>query len=282
MQNEGVIRAEANQESVTFRRPQSVMLSFLGQYLRDSSSAICSGSIIAIFARLGISEDAVRSTLTRMVRRELLIRHKRGRKMYFGVTERGERILNDGYNRVWESGAVNWDWDETWTLVGFSLPNDCRRERHDLRSSLIWAGFGLLQPGLWVAPGKVQVADMVADLGLSDFVTVMIARPDTPTDSAEIVNRAFNLDTIATGYHNFLNNWDSPNPWHDWPDDLARQLIIHTDWLQLVRQNPRLPAAYLPADWPAFRAEHVFQTLAKKFELEAESIAASLFDLIEV
>ncbi len=282
MQNEGVIRVEANQESVTFRRPQSVMLSFLGQYLRDSSSAICSGSIIAIFARLGISEDAVRSTLTRMVRRELLIRHKRGRKMYFGVTERGERILNDGYNRVWESGAVNWDWDETWTLVGFSLPNDCRRERHDLRSSLIWAGFGLLQPGLWVAPGKVQVADMVADLGLSDFVTVMIARPDTPTDSAEIVNRAFNLDTIATGYHNFLNNWDSPNPWHDWPDDLARQLIIHTDWLQLVRQNPRLPAAYLPADWPAFRAEHVFQTLAKKFELEAESIAASLFDLIEV
>ncbi len=202
--------------------------------------------------------------------------------MYFGVTERGERILNDGYNRVWESGAVNWDWDETWTLVGFSLPNDCRRERHDLRSSLIWAGFGLLQPGLWVAPGKVQVADMVADLGLSDFVTVMIARPDTPTDSAEIVNRAFNLDTIATGYHNFLNNWDSPNPWHDWPDDLARQLIIHTDWLQLVRQNPRLPAAYLPADWPAFRAEHVFQTLAKKFELEGESIAASLFDLIEL
>ncbi len=276
------MKDETNHESVAFRRPQSVMLSFLGLYLRDSSSAICSRSIIDIFGRLGISEDAVRSTLARMVRRELLMRHKRGRKMYFGVTERGERILVDGYNRVWETGAVNRDWDETWTVVGFSLPNDCRSERHDLRSSLIWAGFGLLQPGLWIAPGKVHVAEMVAELGLSEFVTVMFARPEAPTDAAEIVNRAFDLDTIATSYHNFLKNWDSSNPWLDWPDDLARQLLIHTEWLQLVRQNPRLPADYLPADWPAFRAEHVFQSLAQKFALEAESIAASLFDLIEL
>ncbi|TAN22372.1 MAG: PaaX family transcriptional regulator [Actinomycetota bacterium] len=256
------------------------MLSFLGLYLRGRSSAICSGSIIDIFARVGISEDAVRSTLSRMVGRGLLMRHKRGRKMYFGVTERGERILTDGFNRIWESGAVNRDWDETWTLVGFSLPNDCRRERHDLRSRLTWAGFGLLQPGLWIAPGKIQAADIVADLGLSEFVTVMVAKPETPTDSAEIVHRAFNLDTIALSYHTFLNNWDSSMPWSDWPDDLARQMILHTDWLQLVRRNPRLPADYLPKDWPAFRAEHVFHALAQKFEPEAESVAASLFDLI--
>ena len=34
----------------------------------------------------------------------------------------------------------------------------------------------------------------------------------------------------------------------DAPDDLARQLLLHTEWLQLVRQDPRLPAEHLPED----------------------------------
>ncbi|MDA8272000.1 MAG: PaaX family transcriptional regulator [Actinomycetota bacterium] len=282
MENVELTSAGSNPESIALRRPQSVMFSFLGIYLRGQSSAIYSGSVIDVFARMNISVDAVRSTLTRMVKRDLLNRHRHGRKMYFSVTDRGEKILNDGYARVWESGAVNRNWDGQWTVVAFSLPNDCRQERHDLRSRLIWRGFGLLQPGLWVAPGQVEVSDMIDEVGLAEYMSVMTARPATPTESSELVVRAFDLSSIANSYDRFLEGWDSSNPWLEWPDDLARQLILHTDWLQLVRQNPRLPADYLPTNWPAFRAEYIFQSLAQKFEPEAETIAASLFDMIEV
>ena len=256
------------------------MLTFFGRFLGDRPLAVSSAGIIDVLARVGISEDAVRSTLARMVRRELLVRHKRGRQMYFAVTEHGKRILIDGKNRMSKSVSFDTDWDETWTIVSFSLPNDWRHQRQDLRSQLTWAGFGLLQPGLWIAPGKVTVAEFLSELGLLNFVTVMVGKPETPTDGAEIVNKAFQLDAIASSYRNFLADWDSQKPWNEWPDDLARQLILHTDWLQLVRRNSRLPAIYLPKDWPAFRAEEVFHALSNKFQAQAEAIVNPLLEVI--
>ncbi|ADG88323.1 MAG: PaaX family transcriptional regulator [Thermobispora bispora] len=258
------------------------MFSFLGIYVLGRPVAIYSGSIIDVFARLGVSEEAVRSTLARMVKRGLLERHRRGRKMYFGLTPRASAILEDGRRRVWETGAVNRDWDGTWTIVGFSLPDSRRSTRHDLRSRLIWAGFGLLQNGVWIAPGVKDVAQILEPLDLGDHVTVLTARAAKPTESADLVRKAFDTDQIAARYRAFLNRWDTSDPLPSAPDDLARQLLLHTDWLQLVRQDPHLPAEHLPADWPAIRAERVFQTLARAYEPRAGVIARTVLDELAV
>ncbi|MEV2272727.1 PaaX family transcriptional regulator [Nonomuraea africana] len=259
-------------------RPQSLMFSFLGIYVLGRDTAVYSGSVIDVFARLGLSEEAVRSTLTRMVKRGLLVRRRQGRKMYFGLTEHAAEVLEDGRRRVWETGAVNHDWDGTWTLVGFSLPDSRRSTRHDLRSQLLWAGFGLLQSGLWVAPGTKDVTAMLAQLDLGDHVTVLSARALSPTESADLVRKAFDTEQIAERYQVFLDRWDTPRPLPAAADDLARQLLLHHDWLQLVRQDPHLPAEHLPADWPAIRAEHVFHTLAKKYEDGAAQLADTVLD----
>ncbi|MEV0972917.1 PaaX family transcriptional regulator [Microtetraspora glauca] len=259
-------------------RPQSLMFSFLGIYVLGRDTAVYSGSVIDVFARLGLSEEAVRSTLTRMVKRNLLARHRQGRKMYFGLTGHATQVLEDGRRRVWETGAVNRDWDGTWTLVGFSLPDSRRSTRHDLRSQLIWAGFGLLQSGLWVAPGVKDVTGILAPLELGDHVTVLTARAFKPTESADIVRKAFDTEEIAGRYHAFLDRWDTRHPLPSAPDDLARQLLLHTDWLQLVRQDPHLPAEHLPGDWPAIRAEQVFQSLARSYEPRAKKLADMVLD----
>ncbi|MFD3582271.1 hypothetical protein [Streptomyces sp. NPDC058683] len=104
-----------------------------------------------VFARLGVSEDAVRSALSRMAGRDLLTRHRRGRKAYFGLTEHAVRVLRDGRRRIRDAGAGNRDWDGTWTVVAFSLPDDRGDARHDLCSRLSGAGFASLQRGLWIA-----------------------------------------------------------------------------------------------------------------------------------
>src|SRR5882757_8425987 len=92
---------------------QSLMLSFLGIYVLDRNTAIYSGSVIDVFARVGVSEEAVRSTLTRMAARGLLARHRQGRRVYFGLTPRATGVLADGARRIWQTGAVNRDWDGT-------------------------------------------------------------------------------------------------------------------------------------------------------------------------
>ncbi|WP_231618968.1 PaaX family transcriptional regulator [Nonomuraea sp. SBT364] len=258
-------------------RPQSLMFSFLGIHVLGRRIAVYSGSVIDVFARLGVTEEAARSTLTRMVNRGLLARHRRGRKTYFGLTGKATAVLEDGRRRIWETGAVNRDWDGTWTLVGFSLPDSHRSTRHDLRSRLIWAGFGLLQSGLWIAPGAKDVTGTVTELGLREHVTVLAARALKPTESADLV-RAFDTRQIAERYHAFLERWGDAGARLALPDDLARQLLLHTDWLQLVRQDPHLPAEHLPADWPAIRAEQTFHDLARAYEEPAHALATALLD----
>ncbi|MCP2360187.1 phenylacetic acid degradation operon negative regulatory protein [Nonomuraea thailandensis] len=259
-------------------RPQSLMFSFLGVHVLGRDVAVYSGSVIDVFARLGVTEEAVRSTLTRMVKRGLLARHRSGRKTYFGLTAHATAVLEDGRRRMWETGAVNRDWDGAWTLVGFSMPDDRRATRHDLRSQLIWAGFGLLQSGMWIAPGVKDVRAIVTGLGLRDHVTVLTASAAEPTESADLVRKAFDTEQIAARYHAFLDRWDTPGPQAALPDDLARQLLLHTDWLQLVRQDPHLPAEHLPPDWPAIRAEQVTRTLARAYEEPARELAAKVLD----
>ncbi|MEU7745107.1 PaaX family transcriptional regulator C-terminal domain-containing protein [Nonomuraea sp. NPDC049158] len=259
-------------------RPQSLMFSFLGVYVLGRDTAVYSGSVIDVFARLGVTEEAVRSTLTRMVKRGLLARHRQGRRMYFGLTEHAAEVLDDGRRRVWETGAVNRDWDGAWTLVGFSIPDSLRSTRHDLRSQLIWAGFGLLQSGLWIAPGAKDVAGILAPLELGDHITVLTARAFEPTETADLVRKAFSTERIAARYRAFLDRWDTPRPLPFAADDLARQLLLHTDWLQLVRQDPHLPAEHLPADWPAIRAEQVFRALARDYAPSARALADTVLD----
>ncbi len=259
-------------------RPQSLIFSFLGVYALDRGTAISSGSVIEVFARLGVSEEAVRSTLARMVKRNLLVRHRLGRKVYLGLTPHAETVLRDGRRRVWETGAVNRDWDGTWTVVGFSLPDSRRSTRHDLRSRLIWAGFGPLQSGLWITPGTKDVTGVFDGLDVDDHVTVLTARAYTPTEAADLVAKAFDIEQIARRYRAFLARWDVPHPLPDAPDALVRQLLLHTDWLQLVRQDPHLPAEHLPDDWPAIRAEQVFHARAEEYVRPARLVADGVLD----
>jgi phenylacetic acid degradation operon negative regulatory protein len=135
------------------------------------------------------------------------------------------------------------------------MPDTRRSDRHDLRSQLIWAGFGLLQNGLWIAAGGKDAAAIVESLGLTENVTVFTAQHAKPTESADLVHKAFDTDAIATRYNDFLARWATRKPLPALADDLARQLILHTDWLELVRQDPHLPAEHLAEDWPAIRAE---------------------------
>ena len=269
------------------------MLSFLGIHALGRDVAVSASSLIEVFGQAGITEDAVRSALTRMVKRGLLERHRRGRKTYFGPTARAARVLRDGHDRVWHTGAVNRDWDGTWTLVGFSLPEARRSERHDLRSRLVWSGFGPLQSGLWVAPGAVDVAAVVAGLGLDSCLRVFQgATVVAPTEARTVLRSAFDIDSIGKGYEAFLSRWSGGagagagagvrarggggtgagagagagvGMGADAADDagaLVRQLLLHTDWLDQIRQDPHLPAEHLPEDWPAADAEALFRELA--------------------
>ncbi|MEV4581731.1 PaaX family transcriptional regulator C-terminal domain-containing protein [Nonomuraea jabiensis] len=259
-------------------RPQSVILTFLGDHVYGRGICVSSGSFIEAFAKVGISEEATRSTLTRMVSRGLLRRQRSGRRMYFGLTPTSTEVLKDGERRIWHSGVVNDADEDRWTLIGFSLPESWQRQRHELRSRLVWAGFGPLQNGLWIAPGDVDAAHVIDDLGAN--VKVFSAEPRHPTDMQALVGDAYDLSGLGERYRGFLRRWDRADPAPDAPDDLARSLTLLTGWLEIIRADPRLPLRYLPHDWPAEKAQRVCHTLHERFRPEAGRIAERLLDVV--
>jgi phenylacetic acid degradation operon negative regulatory protein len=263
-------------------RPQSLMLTLLGIYVMGHGTAVFSGSFIDVFGRVGVSQQATRSTLTRMVQRDLLRRHRRGRRMYFGLTPRCDAVLREGHQRVWRAGVGNREWDGTWTMLGFSLPEQWRSQRHHLRSRLVWGGFGPLQSGVWISPSRVDVPALVEGLDLDRHLRVLVGHPGPPTQDGELIRSAFDIPGLAARYQAFLDRWDRPQPLPDAADDLARQLLLHAEWLQLIRKDPRLPAEHLPAGWPAIEAERLFELLAAAYGGPANAIARASLETIEV
>ncbi|MFJ9538535.1 PaaX family transcriptional regulator C-terminal domain-containing protein [Streptomyces sp. NPDC101225] len=264
-------------------RPQSLLLTFLGDQVLGRDVCVYSGSVIDVFERAGVGEQATRSTLTRMVNRGLLRRQREGRRMYFGLTEHARAVLRDGERRIWHTGAVNRDWDGTWTLLGFSLPESWQRQRHDLRSKLTWSGFGPLFSGLWIAPGEVDVAELVAELGLSAHVKVFRAHADVGMDIGAMIEETWQLPELASRYEEFAQRWqgrESPQPEPE--DALVLRLRLQTEWLRIIRGDPRLPVKHLPDDWPAERAEKTFRTVHDGLTPLAREAARRLLDLVPV
>jgi phenylacetic acid degradation operon negative regulatory protein len=259
-------------------RPQTLLIAFLGGHVLDRGIHVATASVLDVLERAGVSEHATRSTLSRMARRGLLHRVRRGRHVYVGLTERSRAILHDGERRIWRAGAVNRQWDGTWTLLGFSMPESWQRQRHALRSRLLWAGFGSLQGGLWIAPGQVDTIPLLEGLGADGHIKVFQARTLAPTEVAEIVREAWDVDGLAEHYRAFLTRWQDPAAQAS--DRLARDLLLESDWLQTIRNDPRLPREHLPADWPAEPAQELFYALSAELKPAARTTAAGLLDTI--
>lgn len=261
-----IAEGEVADGPVSAVRPQAVLLTFCAQFLLDRPAPLFTGSFVEAVTRAGIGEHAVRTTVTRMCQRGLLDRRRAGPKVYLSLAPGTAQLLHDAEARVWLQGAVNRSWSGEWTLLSFSLPESRRAERHQLRKRLGWEGFGLLHSGLWIAPPAADVPKVLAGLAVDDDVRVFRATALAPTDVRRLVTDAWDLEALAAGYTGFLERWAGPAPRSDLGDDLARFLLLLTEWLLLVRIDPHLPEELLPPGWPAVAAERLVHRLRAEYE----------------
>ena len=262
-------------------RPQLVAFTLLAEQVLPRDVAVFSGSFIHVFARVGIGEHATRATLARMVQRDLLVRHRRGRRVYLSMTPRCRAILADGHRRIWELGAVNESRHADWTILAFSLPESWQRERHGLRRRLSWAGFGPLYNGVWIAPSEpTAVGPLVEELGLDAHVHVFRVAADPVTDLREIAREAYDLDALAAAYRDFIGRWGDRPLDRPADDPLALTLRLSTEWLRVLRDDPRIPIDLLPPGWPAVPAQQLFRALHASNAGAASKVAAQILDTI--
>jgi phenylacetic acid degradation operon negative regulatory protein len=240
-------------------RPQSLLLNFFGAVVLDAElPPLPSVTLLDLLADLGITEAASRATLKRMTQRGLLSRGQVGRTAEYSLTPLIEDVLRQARERVASAGPFEHP-DGEWTLLSYSVPESRRDLRHRVRSRLTWAGFGGLRDGLWIAPGTVDVADVLGRSDLADaagLADAFAARALPGTDIDRLVHRAWDVPAVRAAHVSFIETWNRPPRVSG---SMAQLTLLGTDWIALLRADPGLPAIHLGRDWPAAASTAVYR-----------------------
>ncbi|MFI5896091.1 PaaX family transcriptional regulator C-terminal domain-containing protein [Actinoplanes sp. NPDC051513] len=244
--------------------PQGLTVTLLADYTLRSRAWLPSGAIVALLAEAGVSEAGARTAISRLARRGVLEGHRRGRRSSYRLTPAAAAFLVVGGSAI-VSPAGTRPWDEQWTLIAFSLPQEEGTLRRGLRSQLRWMGYAPLYDGLWISPHDVseKTKSRLAELTLGTL-TVFRAR-HVELDAAIRRNPLDAWDTadIARQYESFIRRWTATLP-----RAVAGQIIgadavrARTEVMDTYRRlpilDPQLPARLLPPGWLREPARNLF------------------------
>jgi phenylacetic acid degradation operon negative regulatory protein len=257
-------------------QPRSLIVTIYGLYARDRRGWISVSTLIRLLAELGIDEPAVRSSVSRLKRRGLLVSERLGGAAGYALSDSARAILDEGDRRIFERpGAMP---GEDWLLVVFSVPESERSSRHMLRSRLAWLGFGTVTAGVWIAPGHLEneTRDVLLRYGLDTYVDLFRSEYLAFGDVGDMVRRAWNLQDLQNTYDEFiavytpvLADWRRRRS--DVEGEAFRDYVSAlTAWRRLPFLDPGLPNDVLPADWPGIRAADLFFALRERLADSAQ------------
>jgi phenylacetic acid degradation operon negative regulatory protein len=255
-------------------RSRSVLLDVYGAFVRDLGGWIAVADLVRLLAAVGVEEQAVRLAVSRFSRNGLLARRKVQGRVGYELTGRAGQLLAEGDQRIY-SILQPARLDEGWALASFSVPEEIRELRHQLRSRLAWLGFGSLGGGLWIAPARVmhQARELVEQLGLEAYVDLFRAHYEAFADTSSLVARCWDVDRMRAAYRAYIDEFGPVLDAHRGSDpqqDPARAFAdfvagLH-EWRKLPYVDPGLPTELLPEDWEGTEAATLFQRLREVLE----------------
>ncbi|MDO0925271.1 PaaX family transcriptional regulator C-terminal domain-containing protein [Streptomyces sp. TG1A-8] len=247
--------------------PRSLIVTLYGAYGRFVPGPVPVAELIRLLAAVGVDAPSVRSSVSRLKRRGLLLpaRTRQGSAGYEPSPE-ARRLMEDAEHRLRAAAAPG---DGGWVLAVFSVPESQRQKRHVLRSRLAGLGFGTAAPGVWVAPARLyeETRHTLCRLRLDPYVDFFRGEHLGFAPTPEAVARWWDLAALAKEHERFL---DAHAPvLHAWeqradtpPEEAYRDYLLALDsWRHLPYTDPGLPPRLLPADWPGVRSAEVFRRL---------------------
>lgn len=253
-------------------QPRALILDIYGAYARRQGNWFAVAHLVSLLADLGVDEAAVRSAVSRMKRRGLLAHSRQHGLTGYALTDTALAVLAEGDARIF-SNAEPASVDDPWTLAVFSVPERERARRHVLRSQLSRLGFGTLAPGAWIAPGRLlpETEAVLRRHGLTGYIDLFEGRYRNFSAAREMVERAWDLDALASRYKRFLAGAEPVL--HRWRrrqgsdrDAFVDYVSVLDQWRRLPFLDPGLPDEVLPAGWEGTRARGLFLELVDRVD----------------
>jgi phenylacetic acid degradation operon negative regulatory protein len=257
-------------------QPRALIVTIYGLYARQVGGWLSVSSLVKLMACVGVDESAVRSSISRLKRRGLLLAEERGGSAGYALSERAGLVLREGDRRIFERPRDGGDDD--WVLAVFSVPESERAKRHQLRRTLSWLGFGTVASGVWIAPAHLgpEAADALQRGELSKYVDLFRGEYLAFRPEREQVARWWDLDELERMYEDFVAGYKPVlTRWRRRRRDddavaFADYVQVVTHWRRLPFLDPGLAPDLLPADWRGTRAADIFFELNRRLAPAAQ------------
>jgi phenylacetic acid degradation operon negative regulatory protein len=269
-------------------KPKSALLTLYGDYgLRKGRGEIGIGSLIELLGNFGLSEQAIRCSVSRMCRADILkVRHDNN-KSYYSLTGAGTGLLETGEQRIFDHKTRHWDGN--WSVVTYSIPEEKREIRNEFRQELGWLGYGALCDATWVSPNNRadEVEKIVVRLKIKDNVQVFLAKHLGLTDAHGIVARCWDLDRLQQKYADFIEKYRPKSD--DFQNRVQNGVLIKpsecfVERFELIHQyrrfpflDPDLPSELLPDNWLRSEAADLFNKYYSLLTEKANEYFDSVF-----
>jgi len=264
--------------------PYTFILSLYGQYVLPRGEEIWIGSIIRALGALDFSAGAVRTLVSRMQRGGYLQSERVGRRSFYRLTDLGLKEVGWGSKRAFT--PPDDEWDRQWTIVAYSVPEKHRKRRDALRQSLNGLGFGPLAPGTFLSPHPLppEAEGKWRKYEVWEYLEVFRAQHLGPSNTLALVSRAWpqlpelkdRYQSYIAGYEPILGRFEAG----DLDDEscFAARLRSLADFIAITLQDPNLPPALLPADWPRPVAKLLFKELQQALTEPAASFFGTIYE----
>jgi len=258
-------------------RTQFIIFNLFGDYVNPRRASVWTSGIVEVLGMLDVSERATRSTLSRMKAKGWLAAHKSGRRSMYQLTSRGRTLLDEGTRRIF--GPAPTEWDGCWHIIVYSLPQQLRARRHDLRTRLSWIGYGMLEPGTMIAaiPRTSEVKTLVDELEVQQYVHFFTRAHLESSGTLAIVARCWDLEKMNRRYSHFVRRFQSEyealltkqkNETCMAPDEsFANRFWLTYEFSSFPRHDPNLPPELLPDNWCGREAAellHAYRALLRE------------------
>jgi phenylacetic acid degradation operon negative regulatory protein len=257
--------------------PRHLILTLFGLYAREEGNWLSVASLVTLMADVGADPAAVRSSVSRLKKRGVLVAEPRDGQAGYAVSPGTLEVLREGDRRIWQPRAVEGD---GWLVVLFSVPESMRDRRHSLRSLLARLGFGSAAPGAWVAPATLydETVRALTREDLLDYTEFFRGEHLGAVPLADRVAEWWDLDALAAAHREFTADWGTAARRRTWSDADAFTAYVPmlTAWRRLPYLDPGLPLATLPDRWPGAEAEDLFRQLDARLGEHAHRHAGSV------
>ncbi len=242
--------------------PRQLIVTVFGLYARAEQNWLPVSAVVRLMAELGVEGQAVRSSISRLKRRDALRSRTAAGVAGYALSPTMLEVMADGDRRIFDRQQPSLD--DGWVQVVFTVPESERGKRHELRSLLGRLGFGPVAPGVWLAPGRLsgELREVLGRRQLAGYVDIFGSQYLGCADLPSRVRDWWNLTELSDQYRAFLARYRPVRRRLDAAGDggeaFAEYVRMLTSWRRLRYLDPGLPIEVLPSGWPGAPATALF------------------------